>query len=317
MFVASRGVNIETCGISHWGDPVALEPKTLYILRHTSPTPHILLSPCFDARRLTQEFLVELLQEQHDLSEWAQIFWTIRVTLSQTSGLLSHASHDEHQRFLNQPLRTPGGPRACTRLFAVETVQESETEDDNFVSATEASLWDNIPELPEVSIEQFSTEDERASAGESLPEWLLRSLEAIQEVLTEHGSNNLTMHREIISRWILLADDLKRLEAKSALLGELVGSPGGVHTVDLWSSVRHLFEQASSPQGITPSFAELSMKIDNLGRSLSEAASRVSQLESANAKLTLNHASLSVAHTELTKRVDELSSQLVTTLGTV
>jgi hypothetical protein len=94
----TSGGNIETCGTSHHGDPVALEPKTFYILWQTSPSQQILLIPCLHASRLAAELIEELLQEQQDLSEWAQIFRTIQVTLTQTSGLVGHVSHKEHQR---------------------------------------------------------------------------------------------------------------------------------------------------------------------------------------------------------------------------
>jgi hypothetical protein len=75
--MAPHGENIETCGTSHRGDPVALESKSFYILRQTSPSQQILASPFLHASRLTLEFVTELLQEQHDLSEWAQIFQII------------------------------------------------------------------------------------------------------------------------------------------------------------------------------------------------------------------------------------------------
>jgi hypothetical protein len=121
--MAPQREGIETCGISHCVDPVALEPKTLYILRQSSPTPQILLSPWLHAARLAPEFVQELLQELHYLSYWAQIFWTVRVTLTQAFGLVSRVSHDEHQRFLSQPLRTLASLRARSQLqFKVETV---------------------------------------------------------------------------------------------------------------------------------------------------------------------------------------------------
>jgi hypothetical protein len=110
--------------VSHQGDPIVLEPKTFYVLRQTSPTPQILLSPLLHVARLDSDFVNELLQELHDLLDWAQIFCTVRLTLTQTHGLVSRASlHDEHQRFLSQPLRTPAGLRAQRRLqFDVEMV---------------------------------------------------------------------------------------------------------------------------------------------------------------------------------------------------
>jgi hypothetical protein len=59
------------------------------------------------ATRLVPTFINKLLLELHDLSNWAQIFCTVWVTLTQTSGLVSCVSHDEHdQRFLSQPLQT-------------------------------------------------------------------------------------------------------------------------------------------------------------------------------------------------------------------
>jgi hypothetical protein len=95
--VAPCGNNIETCGTSHRGDPV--EPRSFYILQQTSPSQQILLAPILHASRLTSEFTKELLQEQHDLSEWAQIFHTIHVTLTQTSGSVARASHKEFKDF--------------------------------------------------------------------------------------------------------------------------------------------------------------------------------------------------------------------------
>jgi hypothetical protein len=85
------------CMALHPGDPVVLEPKAFYILQHTSPSQQIRLIPWLHALRLAPKFINELLQEeQHDLSQWAQIFRTICVTLNQTSGLVSCASHEEH-----------------------------------------------------------------------------------------------------------------------------------------------------------------------------------------------------------------------------
>jgi hypothetical protein len=165
--MAPRKDIIETCRVNHQGDPVALEPKTLYILRQSSPTPQILLSPFLHAARLDPDFINELLQELHDLSDWAQIFRTVRVTLTQTSGFVSHARHNEHQRFFSQPLRTPASPRAQSWLQVdVKTVRESEDDnddDDDFVLAEEATIWDNLPKTPIVNLEGLSMEEECAS----------------------------------------------------------------------------------------------------------------------------------------------------------
>jgi hypothetical protein len=66
------------------------------------------------------------------------------------------------------------------------------------VSAEEATLWDNIPETPVVDLEGLSTEEEQASAEEVLPEWMLRTLNILQEALAQHESNQVFMHREIV-----------------------------------------------------------------------------------------------------------------------
>jgi hypothetical protein len=43
-------------------------------------------------------------------------------------------------------------------------------------SAEKSTHWDNIPETPIMSLEGLLTEEEKASAKESLPAWLLRFL---------------------------------------------------------------------------------------------------------------------------------------------
>jgi hypothetical protein len=251
------------------------------------------------------------------LSEWAQIFRTICVTLTQTSGSVAHASHEKHnQIFLSQPLRTPAGPQARSRLqFDVETVPEVDN-DDEFFSAKEATLWDHIPETPEINLEGLLTEEERASSADQLPEWLLRSLNRIQEAVTEQGSNGVFMHHEIVSRWLLLTGDLKKLEAKSELLKELVGEPGGLPTFDLWASVRHLYQlpavgpSSGTPNTVTSSLAELSDKVDELARALPAAQHRVGRLETAKFELENKNVALSLSQDVLSVRVSELSSQL-------
>jgi hypothetical protein len=52
--------------------------------------------------------------------------------------------------------------------------------DDEFVSAKETTLWDHIPETPEVNLEGLSTKEERASSKDQLPEWLLRLLQSLK-----------------------------------------------------------------------------------------------------------------------------------------
>jgi hypothetical protein len=95
---------------------------------------------------------------------------------------------------LSQPLRTPGGLRAQSRLqFEVESVRKAD-EEEEFVSAKEATLWDHIRETPLVSLKGLSTEEERASAEDQLPAWFLRTLKRVHEALAEHGSNQVFMH---------------------------------------------------------------------------------------------------------------------------
>jgi hypothetical protein len=103
-------------------------------------------------------------------------------------------------------------------------------------------LWNQIPEAPLVTTEGFSTEDEQATSSSYLPEWMARTIAALQEALIQHGSNKVFLHQEIVSCWLLLAEDLKKIEAKAKLLEQLVGQPGGLPTIDLWSSVRHLYQ---------------------------------------------------------------------------
>jgi hypothetical protein len=132
------------------------------------------------------------------------------------------------------------------------------------------------------------------------------------------------MHQEIVSRWLLLADDLKKLEAKSELLKELVGEPGGLPTSDLWASVRHLLYQSSamgSPSGTTglasPSLAELSDRIDDLARALPAAQIRVGCLETVKVELENKNKALSLSQDILSVKVSELSLQLATALNIV
>jgi hypothetical protein len=122
-----------------------------------------------------------------------------------------------------------------------------------FVSAKEATLWDHIPATPEVSLKGLSTKEERAYVEGQLPKWLLRTIKRVQEALAEYGSNEVFMHQEIVSCWLLLGDDSKKLEAKSALMEELVGEPGGLPTSDLWAWVRLLYEVPSGSIATGPS----------------------------------------------------------------
>jgi hypothetical protein len=45
--------------------------------------------------------------------------------------------------------------------------------DDDFISAKEATLWDHIPVTPELNLKGLSIKEEQAAAEDQLPEWLL------------------------------------------------------------------------------------------------------------------------------------------------
>jgi hypothetical protein len=138
---------------------------------------------------------------------------------------------------------------------------------------------------------------------------------AVSEQVTEQGSDGVFMHQEIVSRWLLLTDDLKKLEAKSERLKELAGEPGGLPTFDLsWASVHHLYQlpAAGSPSGmpnrVTSSLAELSDKVDELARALPAAQDRVGHLETAKFELENKNVALPLSQDVLSVQVSELAA---------
>jgi hypothetical protein len=105
------------------------------------------------------------------------------------------------------------------------------------------------------------------------------------------------------------------LKAKSELLKELMGEPGGLPTSELWSSVRHIYQP---PWDSSLSLAELSAKIEVLSRALPIAQGRVDHLKVAKAKLKSQNVVLSTLLGSLSKRVTKLTtSQLSVALNIV
>jgi hypothetical protein len=143
-----------------------------------------------------------------------------------------------------------------------------------------------------------------------------RTLGVLQDALAQHGSNQVFMHLEIVSRWLLLTDDLKKIESKSALLGELIGEPGGgVPTMHLWSSVQHLFQFSpwdplvgSSVAGL-PSLEILTILVSNLVRALPIVqAKQVAQMAIHKAELEAKHDALSHGYQTLGRSCQSTSS---------
>jgi hypothetical protein len=87
--------------------------------------------------------------------------------------------------------------------------------------ATYLTAWEHIPKTPVMNAEGFSTQEEREEwvrPAVGLPANLVKNIHSLQRGLEDNANNLIVMHREVLSRWLLLADDLKLLADNQSLL---------------------------------------------------------------------------------------------------
>jgi hypothetical protein len=292
----------ETCGVNHRGDLNALEPNTLYIMAKYSPTRQAFPTPRLDTTRLATYYVSHLRDQTHDLNEWYRLFALINLTLNNFEGTIDLSHVEQQERRLEQPLQTPARTRTRGLHFDHDDEDdpgEEEHSPQDERRAASSSAWEHIPETPVMSSEGFSTQEERddwVRPDVGLPSDLVRTIHSLQRGLEENANNLIVMHREVSSRWLLLADDLKLLSDNQTLLQSQMAAQA--------TSTR----EETGLTGIE--LQALAERITKFLNDMPAAEARVTQLEAAKTTLETKNRTLELL-------VASLTEQLETTLAIV
>ncbi len=292
----------ETCGVKNRGDLNALEPNTLYIMAKYSPTRQAFPTPRLDTTRLATYYVSHLRDQTHDLNEWYRLFALINLTLNNFEGTIDLSHVEQQERRLEQPLQTPARTRTRGLHFDHDDEDdpgEEEHSPQDERRAASSSAWEHIPETPVMSSEGFSTQEERddwVRPEVGLPSDLVRTIHSLQRGLEENANNLIVMHREVSSRWLLLADDLKLLSDNQTLLQSQMAAQA--------TSTR----EETGLTGIE--LQALAERITKFLNDMPAAEARVTQLEAAKTTLETKNRTLELL-------VASLTEQLETTLAIV
>jgi hypothetical protein len=298
---ANKKQDAKTCGINHRGDEFILEPNSFYILAKTSPVQQAFPSPILDAAWLYSNFVDYLKNQTKDANEWLRLFALVKLTLQNCEGSVGAIQVDQHQHELDQPLRTLRRPHGRLRLGEVKVVNvnsEGESIKRQGPPIDSGLVWDNIPDTPFINAEEFLTEEEReswATEPASFPTSIIRTIKAMQEGIEQNATDLVTMHSELSSHWLIIAEDMRKIEGKQTLLqGQLEG--------------QSVANQASD---LTPSnYADLDAKLSWLLRDLPNAETRLQNLELSSQSLEANNATLTSSVVSLQAQNQMLTDQL-------
>ena len=118
-------------------------------------------------------------------------------------------------------LEPNGEPNRRTELpnrsSCFSTLEKEKTE--GFVPPR-PTAWETIPETAVINLENFSTDEERASwmTEEQLPAMLGKTVLALKEAVDQNASNLIMMHRELAYRWVMIAEDLDKISGQQAVI---------------------------------------------------------------------------------------------------
>jgi hypothetical protein len=287
------GDGVETCGVRHHGEEVALEANACYIRIARN---QILARPFLPCAILAEDYLEELLADSKELVDWQTLFADIIRTAEDSN----HATVDARmvgrwQDNLRLPLRTPG--RIRPRLLLSPA-------DDSEISADARTPGVHIPDTPEVDL-NFSVDPEtyEAWAEVGLPVSLVTTLQAMEQGLDKANVAILGLHRDFGAMVGVMSDDVHALDCRVERLQTSVGLPKpvpGVMAGNVWEALAAVAEGFAMGPSSSVGAIDIQTRLGSLAASATLAQREVEALR--------------VEKNVLSDTVVQLELQLATTL---
>jgi hypothetical protein len=232
---------------------MALEPNSLYV---QATKGKIFLLPYLPCAVLEEPFIMALLEQTKDLSEWSALFTRIINDLEDHGAkhALSGETFERWQERVRLLLRTSRSPLA--REQSPLTIDGSIRE----------------PSTPDVDLDfKMEEEGEEEWKKQGTPESLIEDLRRLRVGLEKVSSTTLMMHREFAGVSALHSGDLRTLDCRVQALDGTVGSPchvPGVEAQTLWNIVSELGAMTDGRDGNPPSLIaqtiELQQRVGSL-----------------------------------------------------